>query len=138
MIQSNEDYEFYLEADRIALGITHRRPRFFGDDVWKLERLLRKAEYFQNCKKGLLSRIYFKYLSYKLSLRFGFCILACIFYSGPIIVNPKAKVGENCRISSCVTIGGADVSHTPPRIGDNVFIGLGAVIVGSIVQTGLP
>lgn len=48
------------------------------------------------------------------------------------MVNSKAKVGANCRISHCVTIGAADVTHIPPKIGNNVFIGPGAVIVGAI------
>jgi len=144
MIRSKKDYKYYLEADRIALSIKRRRPKLFGDDVWKFERLLRKTEYFENCKKGFLSRIYFNYLSFKLyksSLKLGFWIptnvfgpgLSIAFYSGPIVVNFKSKIGANCRISQGVTIGGdADVEHKGPKIGDNVFIGPGVVIDGSI------
>jgi serine acetyltransferase len=117
MIQSKEDYKFYLEADRIALGITRKRPRLFGDEVWKFERLLRKVEYVKNCKKDILSRAYLNYIHfrlYRLSLKLGFWIptnvfgpgLSIAFYSGPIVVNSGAKIGANCRISQCVTIGG--------------------------------
>lgn len=146
MIQSKEDYEFYLEADRMALGVDHKRPRLLGDEIWKYQRLLRKAEYLQNCRKDWFSRIYFGYIHYrlyKMSLAFGFCIprnvfgpgLSIAYYSGPIVVNPQAKVGANCRISHCVTIGGeqrAGEKAGAPKIGDNVFIGPGAVIVGAI------
>ena len=107
------------------------------------ERLLRKAEYFENCKKDFISRIYLTYLRYKLyklSLKLGFWIptnvfgpgLCVGFYSGPIVVNYHAKIGANCKISHSVTIGGADKTHKPPKIGNNVFIGPGAVIVGDI------
>jgi len=145
MIQSKEDYKFYLKADRIALDMHRERPRLIGDDVWKFERLLRKAEYFGNCKKDAVSRLYLNYIHYKLyklGLKLGFFIppnvfgpgLSIAFWSGPILVNLKAKVGANCRISQCVTIGrtGGDSEEVPPKIGNNVFIGPGAVIVGSI------
>jgi len=82
MIQSREDYRAYLEADQIALGINRRRPRLLGDDVWKFERLLRKLEYFENCKKDPVSRLYLKYIHYKfyrLSLRLGFYIPPNVF-----------------------------------------------------------
>ena len=35
MIQTKEDYQFYLEADRIALNIEHNRPKLFQDEIWK-------------------------------------------------------------------------------------------------------
>ena len=55
MIRSREDYMHYLESDRIALGRTGKRPRI-NDEIWKFERLLRRLEYYTNCKNrgGLL------------------------------------------------------------------------------------
>ena len=144
MIKSKDDYEFFLEADRIALEIKYRHPRLVGDDVWKFERLLRKAEYIANCKRDIISRIYFKYICYRLykqSLKLGFWVpmnvfgpgLSIAFYSGPIVVNYKSTIGENCRLSQGVTIGGAaGLEHKGPTIGNNVFIGPGAVIIGDI------
>jgi serine O-acetyltransferase len=143
LIESKADYEFYLEADRIALAISRKRPKLIGDDIWKFQRLLRKAEYFENCKKDVLSRVYLSYLRfriYRLSLTLGFLIPRNVFgpglslaHRGPIVVNDDVRVGENCRVSHCVTIG---TSPSPvnlvPRIGNNVFIGPGAVIVGQI------
>lgn len=146
MIQSKEDYEFYLEADRIALAKRHTRPHLFHDELWKFERLLRKTEYLQNCKKDSFSQIYFNYLRYRmyrLSMKFNLCIpqnvfgpgLAIANFSGQIIVSSKAEVGANCRISQCVTIGREQRENRnpgAPRIGNNVFIGPGAVIIGRI------
>lgn len=139
-IQSKEDYSFYLDADRIALNIERKRPRLIGDDVWKFQRLLRRAEYFHNCKKDTISKTYFKYLYYKWyrqGLKFGFFIplnvfgpgSSIAFYSGPIVVHPEATIGENCRISYGVIIGRAPRREGMPKLGNHVFIGPNAVSV---------
>ena len=47
-------------------------------------------------------------------------------------MHPKAVVGENCRIDRCVSIGSIYYPVPPPRIGNNVYIGPGAVIDGDI------
>lgn len=52
MIDSKEAYRRYLEQDKLALGRRKdRRPRFFGDEIWKFEILLRRVEYDLNCKE---------------------------------------------------------------------------------------
>ena len=53
---------------------------------------------------------------------------------GGIIVNPRAKIGNNCNISQGVTIGGTNRGERAgvPTIGDGVFIGPGAKIIGRI------
>ena len=43
-----------------------------------------------------------------------------------------AKVGKNCRIQEGVNIGATNGSNLAPQIGDNVFIGTGAKIIGDI------
>ena len=52
MITNKKELMEYLEADRIALGITRKRPPIFGQEVWKYERALRKVEYYQNAGGG--------------------------------------------------------------------------------------
>ena len=51
MIQSKADLNHYLEQDRIALYKTRKKPRIAGDEIWQYEILLRKTEYYMNCKK---------------------------------------------------------------------------------------
>jgi serine O-acetyltransferase len=43
-------------------------------------------------------------------------------------------MGANCSVGQCVTIGfkGASKSTNPPRLGNNVYVGTSAVIVGDI------
>ena len=142
MIESKEDYEFYLVADRLSLAIKHNRPRIFQDETWKFERLLRKVEYLENCGNNSLDKIIClqaKFRLKRLSLKLGFAIPRNVFgpglsiaHGGPIIVHSKASVGENCRIDRCVSIGSIHYPASAPQIGNNVFIGPGAVIDGDI------
>ncbi len=50
MILNREDYKRYLETDKRQLGRNTKRPRF-NDYIWRYEILLRKCEYYANCKK---------------------------------------------------------------------------------------
>ena len=143
MIESRKDYRFYLERDRLALAQQRRKPRLFSDEVWKFERLLRKLEYYTNCRKSrfwkpalLLLKLRFR----RLSIRLGFDIPCNVFgpglsiaHYGTIIVNGAARIGENCRIHAGVNIG-TKAGHTflAPKIGDNVYIGPGVKIFGPI------
>ena len=79
MIQSLQDYKYYLEQDKLALGIPDnvKRPRLGTDDVWRWERLLRKREYITNCKNGLFWKIYREWIRFRFhrsSVRLGFSI----------------------------------------------------------------
>jgi serine O-acetyltransferase len=151
LIESRDDYEFYLEADRIALlspvaCALYKRPplRFsLACEIWKFQRLLRKVEFLHNCGKGQLSRIsYFRaWRNFeKSSMKLGFTIPPNVFgpglsivHRGTIVVNSDSKVGENCRLYHCVTIGsGREMPNDSPSIGNNVFVGTGVVIVGPI------
>lgn len=60
----------------------------------------------------------------------GFYIGHC----GDIIINEKAKIGENCNISQGVTIGIANGRKHPgiPTIGDRVYIEPRAKKIGNI------
>lgn len=45
MISSKEAYYEYLKQDQLALGRQKdNRPRILGDEIWKLERLLRRVD----------------------------------------------------------------------------------------------
>ena len=53
---------------------------------------------------------------------------------GKVVINANAHIGKNCKIFSDVTIGwnGSFDSKGAPIIGDRVFIGTGAKIIGDI------
>lgn len=146
MIKSKKDYIFYLEADKLArnyeknkiyIGIRNEIP------LYNYQRLMRKCEYYNNCKKGILNKIILAFLKYrykKKSIKYGFTIPIntfgpglCILHRGTIVINGHAKVGANCRINVDVNIGtNMGVSDEVPVIGDNCYIGPGAKLFGKI------
>ena len=117
MIQSKQDYLYYMEQDRLAMGVPDgiKRPRFGRDDVWRWERLLRKLEYLTNCKDGSIWKLYRLWIRFKFrreSMRLGFTIPinTCgeglyIPHYGNITINTKARLGKNCRIQNGVNVG---------------------------------
>lgn len=142
MINSKKEYKYYLYCDRIALGKDYKKPRIIGDEIWKFERLMRKTEYYKNCSKTIFGKIYSKWLQllyYKKRIKFGFSIPLNVFgpglsiaHYGTIVVNGNARIGKNCRIQECTTIGATNGSTAAPILGDNIFIGSGARIIGDI------
>ncbi|SEM80946.1 serine O-acetyltransferase [bacterium A37T11] len=103
--------------------------------------------YFRLCKhmKSRSKIIYYliRLILRHYSFRYGFDIpvgteIGYGFYIGHfggIVISGKAKIGNNVNISQGVTIGfsarGKNVGY--PEIGDNVFIGPGAKVMGGIL-----
>lgn len=54
------------------------------------------------------------------------------YYGMAVVVHARAKVGRNCMIGTCVTIGGKSGWYEVPDIGDNVQIASGAKILGPV------
>jgi serine O-acetyltransferase len=143
MIRSRKDYLDYLEADRLALGRSGwMRTLFVVDPIWVFQRLLRKVEYYTNCKPGLMYKPYLFYLKFKFNqykLLLGFTIPPnvfgpglCIAHYGTIIVHNNARLGANIRINADVVIGENNGEDNVPMIGNSVVIEPGAKIFGKI------
>lgn len=143
MIKSTEDYRYYKEQDRLALGKEYKKPKLIGDEIWKFEILLRKAEFYNNTsKKNIIKKLlkyYYGYKYYKRRITLGINIPLNTFreglsiaHIGNIVVNGNAKIGKNCRIQEGVTIGATNGKKEAPTLGDNIFIGSGAKIIGNI------
>lgn len=150
MINSKQDYLYYIEADRIAKALPKKRSLilrikrlFFPNHIWKFQKTLRKLEYYSNCKKGVINKVYFFFIKRKyqrLSLKLGFSIPINVFgpglsiaHRGTIIISSGAKIGSNCRLHACVNIGTeAGYGSKAPIIGNNCYIGPGVKIYGNI------
>ena len=143
MIQSKRDYEQYLDADRRALGRKGRRPwLFILDPIWSFQRLLRKAEYYSNCRRSLIWSPYLLYLRFrlrKMRIRLGFDIPInvvgpglFITHIGPIVISRGARVGSNLRINIGVVIGENQGISNVPTIGDDVVLEPGCKVFGRI------
>lgn len=49
-----------------------------------------------------------------------------------IVIHNRARIGANCHIDQGVTIGGTSKKHEVPVLGDRVYVGAGAKILGPI------
>lgn len=57
----------------------------------------------------------------------------CIAYGGPgVVIHPRCTIGDNCYIGPGTVIGGTSGKYDVPKIGRNVFVGVGAKILGPI------
>lgn len=49
-----------------------------------------------------------------------------------VVIHQKATIGKNCFINTSVVIGGSNHKKVVPKIGNNVYIGTGVIIVGEV------
>jgi serine O-acetyltransferase len=86
----------------------------------------------------LIGRLMLRRYTYKLGISIPSTIeIGSGFYIGHfgcIFVNDDSRIGKNCNISQGVTLGQANRGRNKgsPTIGDNVYIGPGAKIVGAV------
>lgn len=100
---------------------------------------LRKAQ--KQPKNTLLGK-YYRWILRKYQIRYGYQIypetqIGAGFYLGhwgAVVINPKAIIGNNCNIAQGVTIGQENRGKNKgvPHIGNEVWIGPNAVLVGNI------
>lgn len=87
---------------------------------------------------GLLARLWLRRLRRTLGINLPWATEVgpglLIGHAGGIVINAAAVIGRDCNISHNVTIGVARGSRRPgvPTIGDRVYIGPGAVLIGAI------
>lgn len=110
----------------------------------KYLKIYRKAKYYSD-KGGSVNKIlsvWYSYLLFNYSVKFGYqinrnCTVGLGLYlghRGSIVVNGQAVLGNNVNLANGVTIGATPRGERKgvPKIGDNVWIGANAVIVGNV------
>ena len=143
MIETKEQLIAYLKQDAAASYRSGIKPQGLRDDIWKWQRAMRYTEYYNNRSQknpllrpaAILSRTRFARLSVKLGFSTPCCNIGkgfSVAHYGLLVINGNAVIGENCRIQEGVCIGSTNGSEKAPRIGNNVFIGSGAKIIGDI------
>lgn len=123
----------YTSGEKISI---FSKKRLYG---WNYTRIWRKANaYAGHDIKYLL----YGFFLYKKSIKYGFQISPYasigrglyLGHFGTIVVGNEVVIGDNCNLYPNVIIGrtnrGKNVGS--PRIGDSVWIGSGAVVVGGI------
>ena len=148
MIQSKEDLKKYIRQNRLMNGIpeetslAYKIARFFVPDLTiKYLCYLRKEEFYTN-RGGFLCkilRLLYMYKKRKIGIKLGYSIPVNVFgpglslpHYGTIVVSKNAKVGKNCRLHVGTNIGASAGRPKAPVIGDNVYIGPGAILFGNI------
>ena len=150
MIKNKADLKLYLQEDMQFYHRFSKRERMIcaltHDPVCaivKYLRLLRKEEYYSNCRKDKIGKlIALWYLRRKnlLGNKIGFKIPMntfdqglTIYHHGEIIINEDVKVGRNAVLhgGNCIGNDGSSGSIVPV-IGDNLDLGIGAKIIGDV------
>jgi len=105
--------------------------------------LSRKTDYYwlKKSKGGFLDSLLYLYFICKknrLGEKLGFEIgtenigRGLMIYHYNIVINPNSKIGENCSFHGNNCIGNDGKSKDCPIIGDNVSLGVGAKVLGSV------
>lgn len=151
MIQNLDDLKKYLHEDsrnyQHVIGFkrwwNQTRVSPISDQwyIWKYIRTMRYCELHINSKgfyHKVLAKMWLHRLR-KLSSITGFQIPPntigsglTIWHWGPIIINPAVTIGKNCTLNPMVIIGHKMPKEPAPHIGDDVFVGGGAKIIGDI------
>lgn len=140
MIPDRPTLRQFLAADLWAHGLERWRPWYrISNRVVYFQRLLRFGEYYEG-RRDPFGRLWLGLLRVRLRLlgeRLGFEVPRGVFgpglsiaHHGTVTVNGEARVGRNCRLDTQTTI--ADVRGRTPTIGDDVYIGSGARILGGV------
>lgn len=137
--------EELIESDLFRYGFTvENKPSIIAKSAlygYNYSSCMRKVKYYKENGNLLLFALYrvklrylmFKYgfqIPYKTQIGKGFYI----GHFGTVIVNFEAIIGNNVNLSPGVTIGGANRGKNKgaPIIGDKVWVGSNAVIVGKV------
>jgi len=135
----SKDFHRYGVNKVTSLGI-YKRIFFSRTPGLRFISVLRILQFHLVKSKVIASFFYLQYQ--RLKFKYGFDIsyrtkIGAGFYLGHfggVVVHGDTVIGDNCNLSHGVTIGISN--HGPkkgiPTIGNNVFIGPGAVIVGKV------
>lgn len=109
--------------------------------VFKFLVFLRKTEYYHN-KKNTVSKafyLFFRRRTNRLGRKLGieawdntFDEGLTIFHPGNIVVNGMSQIGKNLKLHGSNCIGNSGLDSAAPIIGDNVRLGVGAVVIGDV------
>lgn len=150
MIQTRQDLRNYLITDAEHFhSQTHNfidrlkwnlfsEPGSDNEYIWKYIKALRYLEYYTN--NGIRWGMMFygrklKRLAYKTGFQIPPNVCGpglTIYHYGTIIINDKTRIGKNAILYPGVLIGHKVPGKPAPTIGDNVFIGSGAKIIGNV------
>lgn len=137
-IRRNNDY-----AGR-NMFVDYLKGNLYSHTTYRYIKKLRRFEFYKNNKSGLLGKIRFliaKHLFERYQLKTQIFIYPnvfdkglCIQHPGYIWIGPSSVIGKNCTVLPRVLIGKKKPGLPPPIvfIGDNCYIGTGVTILGPV------
>ena len=138
MIKTKSELKYYINCDRIAMG-KKKQAKPWNDTYYFLY-VYRKYEYWFNNKHKLIGKIMsvLWHVRFKrISMKCGFTIPIncigpglCLPHYGTIVISDNVVIGKNCKIHAGSNIGATSGKQEVKTIGDNVYIGPGAKLVG--------
>lgn len=141
-IKSKGQLKDYLNCELPRYGrggwIRSIFPVTESDVLRKHQLILRKAEYYTNTGRKILSLFYRVRLSwiqnkYGIHIPINTCGKGLkVMHVGPILLNGNVSVGENfsVHINTGLVAGGLD--DGAPQLGDGIVMGIGSVVIGSV------
>lgn len=151
MIKSRDDLKEYLKADfknykrnaGVKGFLLHLTDSPISDQkyIWKYIKSMRYAEYYINKFHSYRTpfALYYLHKMRKYGRITGFQIHVntlgkgvTIWHYGPIIINSKSRIGENCVMRPPILLGHKTPDKPAPVVGDNVEINSGAKLIGDI------
>ncbi len=146
MIHSRAEYKEYLREDIRVTGIENMNIFYkLKDKRYKFYKMLRKAEYYTNCRRDMVGQLAGKWIRFKyhrLCEKYMWTIPINAFgkglqlvHTGPIVVSAAAHIGNYARVHVGVNIGQAYAKGEAgaPVIGDRCYFGPGAKLFGPIM-----
>lgn len=133
-----------IRSDLAMQGVDRWRARYrLTRGVVYFEWLLRRSEYWSHPSRSrgpttTVMRVWLKVRLRRQSERLGFDVPLGVFgpglsiaHSGLLVVSGLSSVGARCRMHQGVTLAGTPEGG--PQLGDDVFIGANAQLIGPIV-----
>lgn len=141
MIETKKELNDWLVYEKQKYNINGLGKKLLGSEnatIWSYQRRLRITEYYYNRNKKIryiISKLILNYKSNKYGFHIGLNVFERglhIMHLGSILTNGRVRVGRDCSIHINTAIVAQGVTDDVPKLGDNIVIGVGAVIVGGI------
>jgi serine O-acetyltransferase len=132
-------YRYRGDASRRAM-----LSAYIHEPGFRFTYYLRKVAFYGARKRGpgIIPYIYYRILHHHYRMRYGFDVSPqtkigpglYIGHFGGVVISPYATLGANVNIAQGVTIGSTSMGPRKgtPTLGDRVWVGANAVIVGEI------
>lgn len=143
MIKNRNDLKDFLSYEKKLYNISFfdyitRNPKVYN---WRYIKFLRKSEYYRNTGKWYhmplfaIMRLKKNLLGKKINVEIGdnSCDKGLMIYHyGSIVISGYARCGKNLELHGCNCIGNNGLDLNCPVIGDNVKMGVGAIVIGNV------